>query len=72
MALTIAVLAVVGFVFLAGLGFCVYLHCSRRRRRGGSRFKHGSKRIRGFGGSYHILFNSEGEEPLTNGSNTLF
>ncbi|KAL5109050.1 hypothetical protein TcWFU_006247 [Taenia crassiceps] len=71
-ALTIGVLAAIAFVFLASLGVCLYLRCSRRRGRGSGHLKHRNKRIRGVGGPYHIIFNSEGEEPLPNGNNTLF
>ncbi|VDK37133.1 unnamed protein product [Taenia asiatica] len=73
-ALTIGVLVASGFVFLSGLGLCIYLRCSRRRRRvgGGGHSKRGKKHLSGLGGSYRILFNSEGEEPLPNGNNTLF
>eukprot|EP00108_Taenia_solium_P002646 TsM_000712300 transcript=TsM_000712300 gene=TsM_000712300 len=73
-ALTIGILVAAAFVFLSGLGLCIYLRCSRRRSRvgGGGHSKRGKKHLRGLGGSYHILFNSEGEEPLPNGNNTLF
>nr|CDS21531.1 Seven cysteines N terminal [Echinococcus granulosus] len=70
--LTIAVLATIALVFLAGLSFCVYLQCLRRRRHSGGHSKFRNRRIHGVGGSYHILFNSDGEEPQPNGSNTLF
>uniref|UniRef100_A0A5K3FEG6 Apple domain-containing protein n=1 Tax=Mesocestoides corti TaxID=53468 RepID=A0A5K3FEG6_MESCO len=71
-ALTISVFVMVSLVLLGGVILFVYL-CLRRRQRGQLKpSKRRIRKVRSGGGNYHILFNSEGEEAVANGNNSLF
>ncbi len=72
-ALAIAVLILMLIALIVVIAVPAYFCCCRRgkerlvRRRGAKRRGAGAR-----GGAYHILYNSEGEEPLANGDNSLF
>ena len=71
-ALSIAVLVTISLVILAGVIFCFCLKCQQCKRRRRSPAKMRSQRTRNFGGSYRLLFNSEGEDVSGTRTNTLF